>query len=174
MLTRSKLSSTRTRTTVVGTMILVLLAAAPLAAAMGNENEGILLRSSHAGAGGWSGADAYDPAAGGNPGRYAVAVSELAGRAMTSSLSGDDAYDPAAGGNPVQLIGALAADGSSLVSCGLSADEMAELSGRSILGGFSGDDDYDPAAGGIPDLSHLASVGDLGLLAACVPTGSGN
>lgn len=127
---------------VAGSLILLLLAAFPLAAAAS-----------------YSGDDPYDPAAGGFPELYA---------SVAASFSGDDAYDLAAGANPER--GALlfaagfsgddaydpAAGGLAAVSVFTVTDLRAELaacdlSALVVSGGFSGDDAYDPAAGGNPD-----------------------
>jgi hypothetical protein len=93
---------------------------------------------------------------------------------MTGSRSGDDDYDAAAGSNLEQLVSASTAVTESLVSCGLSAAEIAERSRRAVAGGFSGDNDYDPAAGSIPELSEPAFSGGLGSLDTCVATVFGN
>lgn len=123
----------------IGMLLVLFLAFAPLAAAMGS-------------AGSYSGDDEYDPAAGGLP-----AVSTFA---VVGSYSGDDKYDPAAGGLPaVSTFAAVAGNYSGddeydPAAGGLPAVFAAadcDLDAFSVAGGFSGDDEYDPAAGGNPE-----------------------
>ena len=135
------------RYAVVGITILLLLALAPLAAAMGGETGatysgddnydpaagGIPELSVVVVAGSFSGDDAYDPAAGGEPELSVVAVPSQLASAAASSLSGDDAYDPAAG-----------------AYLELSAVAVPKQFASAAISSFSGDDAYDPAAGGLP------------------------
>jgi hypothetical protein len=99
MFNSQSIQLSRTRYLVAATVLLVLLAAAPLAVdASSYSGDGTYDRA----AGGfpelfltsvptsYSGDDAYDQAAGGIPELFVVAA--------VWSLSGDDAYDPAAGG----------------------------------------------------------------------------
>ena len=153
VLRNSKLSNSRY--VLVGSLVLLLLAAFPLAAAAGSADGSS-----------YSGDDAYDRAAGGFPDLYA---------SVASSLSGDDAYDLAAGGIPERaaLIFAAgfggddaydpAAGGLAAVSL-FSLSELAfcEASEFAVAGGFSGDDAYDLAAGGNPDGDEIAL--------ACLPS----
>ena len=141
------------RYAVVGLTILLVLAAAPLAAAMGSVEEDAVTSFSGAfvSSGGWSGDDAYDPAAGGTPElsvSAAVARSNFGSSALSAvgSYSGDDAYDPAAGGTPELSVSAV------LARSNFGASEL------SAVGSLSGDDAYDPAAGGTPEQSLFALV----------------
>jgi hypothetical protein len=119
----------------VGSLVLLLAASFPLAAAAGASDAS------------YSGDDAYDPAAGGlfayeSPSESISLVQ--AGLAFRGGYSGDDAYDPAAGG----LFASFSfADAS---------DDCDDASGLALVGSFSGDDAYDPAAGGIPNSSLMA------------------
>jgi hypothetical protein len=139
----------------VGSLILLLMGAFPLAAAAGSIDGSS-----------YSGDDAYDPAAGGFPELYS---------GVAFSLSGDDAYDLAAGGIPERAAFIFAAgfggdDAYDPAAGGLEAVSLfsvAEALGEfafcdsvelADIGRFSGDDAYDLAAGGNPD-------GDLGALA---------
>ena len=154
--------SLNSRYLLVGSLVLLLLVAFPLAAAAGSIDGSS-----------YSGDDAYDPAAGGFPELYAGSAFSLSGDdaydlaagglpergalIFAAGFSGDDAYDPAAGGlEAVSLISVEEA----LASVALC--EEPELAG---VGRFSGDDAYDPAAGGNPDgellaLACLESSGD--------------
>ena len=145
----------------VGSLVLLLMGAFPLAAAAGSIDGSS-----------YSGDDAYDRAAGGFPDLYTSVASSFSGddayvlaaggipeRAafiFAAGFGGDDAYDPAAGGLPAVSLFVIDESDSALVAC--------TSSSHLIAGGFSGDDDYDPAAGGNPD-------GDL-ILLACLPSGS--
>ena len=149
----AKLSSSRY--VLVGSLVLLLLAALPLAAAAGSADGSS-----------YSGDDAYDRAAGGFPELYAsTAVSfsgddasdlaaggipERAAFLFAGGFGGDDAYDPAAGGLAAVSLFSL----SELAFC--------ETSVFAVDGGFSGDDAYDLAAGGNPD-------GDV-IALACLPS----
>lgn len=84
----------------------------------------------------YSGDDAYDPAAGGNP-EASVGAPAASARSRGTTYSGDDAYDPAAGARPGEWL---------IVRAGQSAAH----GDRS----YSGDDAYDPAAGG----THLRAL----------------
>lgn len=155
VLRNAKLSDSRVL--LVGSLVLLLLGAFPLAAAAGSIDG-----SSYSGddaygpaaggfpelyagvAPGFSGDDAYDLAAGGNPERGASI--------FAAGSSGDDAYDPAAGGLEAVSLISVAEALRSIALC-----EEPELAG---VGRFSGDDAYDPAAGG-------NSYGDL-LALACL------
>jgi len=127
-----------------GALILLLLAAFPLAAAAGH-----IERTTY------SGDDAYDPAAGRFAPRsagFAVTYSgddaydPAAGRsgfavpsaAIARSYSGDDAYDPAAGGLPALVV--FTASQGGVAACA--------PAGPAVAGLYSGDDAYDPAAAG--------------------------
>lgn len=90
----------------------------------------------------FSGDDAYDPAAGGNP-EIALANAQ---RFVANSAAG--AY--------------------ALLACDSNGYEN---SLASASGSYSGDDDYDPAAGGTPEQSVLAFASAYGNLIACGPTG---
>jgi hypothetical protein len=130
----------------VGSLVLLLAAAFPLAAGAGFDGST------------YSGDDAYDRAAGGFPelamsgaaslsgdGAYDLAAGALPERGalvFASGFGGDDAYDPAAGG--------LAAVSLFSLSESLKVAEC-DSSGLSVSGRFGGDDAYDPAAGGNPD-----------------------
>jgi hypothetical protein len=144
MFNSQSIQLSRTRYLVAATVLLVLLAAAPLAVdASSYSGDGTYDRA----AGGfpelfltsvptsYSGDDAYDQAAGGIPELFVVAA--------VWSLSGDDAYDPAAGGLSELAGNAIEASYSNAVACGSIA--------VSSVGIYSGDDAYDPAAGGNPD-----------------------
>ena len=117
----------------VGTLVLLLAASFPLAAAAAASDVS------------YSGDDAYDPAAGGLSASFSFAdASDQSGTAFGGGYSGDDAYDPAAGG----LFASFSfADAS---------DDCDDASGIALVGSFSGDDAYDPAAGGIPNSSLMA------------------
>ena len=106
----------------------LLLAFVSLAAA-GNAGPDRDISAGERASAGYSGDDAYDPAASGFP--------ELFVAARAGSYSGDDAYDPATGARPERS---------------LRAGTQAEIT----HGSFSGDDVYDPAAGAHPKLSLLA------------------
>ena len=139
------------RYVLAGTLILLLLAVFPLAAAADHRSDLS-----------YSGDDAYDPAAGGLRALSVVAESDVAsygsaGLAMAVSYSGDDAYDPAAGGLPALSTVAVTASQSDVVDCG--------PVGSPIVGRYSGDDAYDPAAGGNPDAPQRAL--------ACLPSAIG-
>ena len=149
----SKLSNSRF--ILVGSLVLMLLAAFPLAAVAGSVDGSS-----------YSGDDAYDRAAGGFPELYA---------SVASSFSGDDAYDLAAGGIPERAAFIFAAgfggdDAYDPAAGGLAAVSLFSLSDLVFCeasefaagGGFSGDDAYDLAAGGNPD-------GD-GIAVACLPS----
>ena len=153
VLRNAKLSNSRY--ILVGSLVLLLLAVFPLAAAAGSADGSS-----------YSGDDAYDRAAGGFPELYA---------SVAFSFSGDDAYDLAAGGIPERaaLIFAAgfggddaydpAAGGLAAVSLfSLSALAFCESSVFAVDGGFSGDDAYDLAAGGNPDGDEIAL--------ACLPS----
>jgi hypothetical protein len=137
----------------VGSLVLLLIGAFPLAAAAG-----AIDGSSY------SGDDAYDPAAGGFPELYASVaasfsgdddydlaaggISERGAFIFAAGLSGDDAYDPAAGGlEAVSLISVAEA------LAGVAYCDSLELAD---VGRFSGDDAYDLAAGGNPDAAGIA------------------
>jgi hypothetical protein len=132
-LSTTKLSNPRY--VVVGALILLLLAAFPLAAAADNMN-----------AASFSGDDAYDPAAGGLAALSAFAEAPSRS-AIAASFSGDDAYDPAAGGLAAVSAFAEAASQGDVADC--------DPAGLPIAGRYSGDDAYDPAAGGNPDTFAL-------------------
>jgi hypothetical protein len=137
------------RFVLAGTLIVLLLAVFPLAAA-----------AEHTGDLSYSGDDAYDPAAGGLRPLSGVAASDVAsyspaGFAAAGSYSGDDAYDPAAGGLPA--LSTVAASQSDVVDC--------DPAGSAIVGRYSGDDAYDPAAGGDPSGTPMAL--------ACLPSAIG-
>ncbi|MFN2184414.1 MAG: hypothetical protein ACK2UU_10505 [Anaerolineae bacterium] len=158
MIDRKSMKLIDARYLLVGSLVLILLTAFPLAALAGLGDGSS-----------YSGDDAYDPAAGGFPELYmsgtaslsgddaydlaAGAIPERGALVFASGFGGDDAYDPAAGGLPAV----------SLFSVSESL-EVAECdsSGLSVSGGFSGDDAYDPAAGGNP--------GRLEILLACLLT----
>lgn len=122
----------------VGSLVLLLVVAFPLAAAAS-----------------YSGDDAYDPAAGGFPELYASVAASFSGDdaydlaaganpergaiLFASGFSGDDAYDPAAGGLAAVALFSVAESGIELAACAPSS-LVADA-------GFSGDDAYDPAAG---------------------------
>jgi hypothetical protein len=158
MIDRKSMKLIDARYLLVGSLVVILLAAFPLAALAGFDGSS------------YSGDDAYDRAAGGFPELYingaassysgddaydlaAGALPERGALVFASGFSGDDAYDPAAGGLPAV----------SLFSVSESL-EVAECdsSGLSTVGRFSGDDAYDPAAGGNP--------GRLEILLACLLT----
>ena len=160
VLRNEKLSNSRF--ILVGSLVLLLLGAFPLAAAAGSADGASL-----------SGDDAYDPAAGAIPDLF-VSVS--------SSFSGDDAYDIAAGGNPERAAFIFAAgfggddaydpaagglEAVSLFSVDEALGELAFCDSVELgdVGRFSGDDAYDLAAGGNPD--------GAAILLACVPPISG-
>jgi hypothetical protein len=122
----------------VGTLVLLLAASFPLAAAAGASDVS------------FSGDDAYDPAAGGlfaAAGASEIASLDESGFAFSGGSSGDDAYDPAAGG-----LSALSAS----FSLAAESDDCDDASGIALVGSFSGDDAYDVAAGGIPNSSLMA------------------
>ena len=160
VLRNSKLSNSRS--ILVGSLVLLLLAAFPLAAAAGSA-DGLSYSGDDAydrAAGGFpdlytgvafsfSGDDAYDPAVGG---LAAGGIPERAAFIFAAGFSGDDAYDPAAGGLAAVSLFSL----SELAFC--------EPSVFSVEGGFSGDDAYDLAAGGNPDGDEIAL--------ACLPSGT--
>ena len=160
VLRNTKLSDSRVL--LVGSLVLLLLAAFPLAAAAGSIDGSS-----------YSGDDAYDPAAGGFPELYSGAALSLSGDdaydlaagsipergalIFAAGFSGDDAYDPAAGGLEAASLISVAEALAGVTLC-----ERPELAG---VGRFSGDDAYDPAAGGNPDgdlraLACLESSGD--------------
>lgn len=157
-LRNSKLSNSRY--VLVGSLVLLLLAVFPLAAAAGSADGSS-----------YSGDDAYDRAAGGFPELYA---------SVAASLSGDDAYDPATGGLAAGGIPGRAAfiftagfggdDAYDPAAGGLAAVSLFSLSELAfceesvfaVEGGFSGDDAYDLAAGGNPDGDQIAL--------ACLPS----
>lgn len=157
MIDRKSMKLIDARYLLVGSLVLILAAAFPLAALAGFDGSS------------YSGDDPYDPAAGGFPELYMSGAASLSGDdaydlaagalpergalVFASGFGGDDAYDPAAGGLPAV----------SLFSVSESL-EVAECdsSGLSVSGGFSGDDAYDPAAGGNP--------GRLEILLACLLT----
>lgn len=85
--------------------------------------------------GGYSGDDAYDPAAGGEPEKSLITRLQGSTSSAASTYSGDDAYDPAAGGQPE----------TSLIAANQRSTPIAASS-------YSGEDAYDPAAGGTPEL----------------------
>jgi hypothetical protein len=143
----------RARSIAVGLMI-VLLVLVPLATSYAGE-----------GVGSYSGDDAYDPAAGGQPERSIAAA---------DTCSGPDPYDPASGCHPELSLLDVAPGNSADNACGLSADEIASRKALRIPGGLSGDDAYDPAAGGTPELSLLPFAQDPGLITACMPGAFGN
>jgi hypothetical protein len=120
---------------VVGALILLLLAAFPLAAAADHTNAVSL-----------SGDAAYDPAAGGLA-ALSTSVEAASRSAVAVSLSGDAAYDPAAGGLAALSTFAEAASQGDVAEC--------EPAGLPIAGSYSGDDAYDPAAGANPDAFAL-------------------
>jgi hypothetical protein len=168
-------------------------AGAPLLAALAEGSSTVLASAESS----LSGDDAYDEAAGGTPwlssaggDAYAFSWEDVYGEAgapwlvaaaegssllasAESSLSGDDAYDEAAGGAPWLSVASfgLLADSSlgsdSILTCSLSADEVAARGTWSVEGGLSGDDAYDAAAGGTPELSLLVFADDAALVAAC-------
>jgi len=153
VLRNSKLSNSRS--ILVASLVLLLSAAFPLAAAAGSADGSS-----------YSGDDAYDRAAGGFP--------ELYG-SVAASLSGDDAYDLAAGGIPERAAFIFAAgfggdDAYDPAAGGLAAVSLFSLSELAVCesstfavdGGFSGDDAYDLAAGGNPDGDEIAL--------ACLPS----
>lgn len=137
----------------VGSLVLLLMGAFPLAAAAG-----AIDGSSY------SGDDAYDPAAGGFPELYSGAAFSFSGDdaydlaaggfpergalIFAAGFGGDDAYDPAAGGLEAVSLFSVAEALAGPVFCDPS--ELADL------GRFSGDDAYDLAAGGNPDGDLLA------------------
>lgn len=160
-LKRYKLSNSRFL--LVGSLVLLLAVAFPLAAAAGRD-----VKSSY------SGDDPYDPAAGGFPELYANVAASLSGDdaydlaagalpergalLFARGFSGDDAYDPAAGGLAAVSLFTVAESLGEVAAC--------EPSVLSVAGGFSGDDAYDPAAGGNPDgepilLACLPAVGAM-------------
>jgi hypothetical protein len=142
---------------VAGSLILLLLAAFPLAAAEASYSGDDLYDPAAGGfpelyasvAASFSGDDAYDLAAGANPERGALL--------FAAGFSGDDPYDPAAGGLPAVALFSVAESWGELAAC--------DLAEPVVLGGFSGDDAYDPAAGGNPDGDAV----DVVLVACLVP-----
>ena len=161
ILRNAKLSNSRYL--LVGSLVLLLLGAFPLAAAAGSGDGST-----------YSGDDAYDPAAGGFPELYASVAASFSGDdaydvaagafpesgalIFAAGFSGDDAYDPAAGGlEAVSLIS---------VADALAAVTLCDETELADVGRFSGDDAYDLAAGGNPD-------GDLFAL-ACLESSGGS
>ena len=159
-LRNSKLSNSRF--VLVGSLVLLLLAALPLAAAAGSADGSS-----------YSGDDAYDRAAGGFPELYTSVASSFSGddaydlaaggipeRAafiFAAGFGGDDAYDPAAGGLEAVSLFSVAEALGEFAFC--DSVEMADV------GRFSGDDAYDLAAGGNP--------GGFEIALACAPAISG-
>ncbi len=156
MLNTGSIQLSNLRYAVVGTLVLVLLAAVPLTAAAGPANSASL-----------SGDAIYDPAAGG----FARLSS------ISASNSGDDSYDPAAGfeGFAVLSAGVIeaisgdaaydpAASGLAAVATFPLAASLSDVSDcyQAVAGGFSGDDAYDLAAGGNPDGDALGLACLLG------------
>ena len=173
MLNRKQL--TRSQVLSAGLIVLLLLAAVPVAAQTGDVG-----KASYSGDDGYdpaagglpaislspgslgsiassatslSGDDAYDPAAGGLEPLVNHWVSEWAARRHITTLSGDDAYDRAAGGTPQLYVAVTAQSSGSAVACAPSESELEARSALAVQGGFSGDDAYDPAAGGTPEQS---------------------
>jgi hypothetical protein len=146
--------------------VIVLLAAlALLAPAMGGPHAALAMSDR----GGYSGDDAYDPAAGGTPELSVAALPERSAAAVAVSFSGDDAYDPAAGGTSELSVAALPERSAAAVAVSYSGDDaydpaaggtpelsvaaLPERSAAAVAVTYSGDDDYDPATGARPELS---------------------
>jgi hypothetical protein len=161
MIDRKEMKLIDGRYLLVGSLVLLLVAALPLVAIAGAADGSS-----------YSGDDAYDRAAGGFPELYMNSSASLSGDdaydlasgalpargalVFASGFSGDDAYDPAAGGLPAVALFTVAESRSEVAEC--------DSSVLSVAGGFSGDDAYDPAAGGNPDgmeilLACLLTVG---------------